>query len=864
MFGLKFSKGRLQAFAFLAFTLISGFPAQASEKRFVVSADIVQIFVEPPKTLVPTLKVNDYGAPGLIYGNVITASPLRGNPDTLELIPPLKSEFSEDSGKLFRYISRKGLVEEVNYRPYEGRFIANNNETDIYLMPSSSSRKVLKIIKGEILKSSGKITINHGSWVRFEVATAFAEGYRGIVDTRIGWAKESDLREVKPDLDQNSLDLAEVPSTSRNSKFSIQISERKGLAMNGLIIRRLSPQSPSYDEIDDMVSLYRQNQGPVFITSDLYAHAFHLLFDRMLQNIEQVKLMRALGEVSAGLLNETIDEYSGAKDPFIRGALARNIWYFGVACRILGCETKPLPPELKGGIESEINSINSAGQMSESRKVAFMPGFLEDYSQYVVRGHYAVNDELKAYFKAMMHFGRKLFLLNDDSSTLSAMYISQLINGKYMGSYGRIRNSIDFLIGRSDDWGPMEYALVMKKMFGGKPLSIADLSKKGNINIFREEVKRNLPLKRIISQKDGVGDANMSREKALQAVSGFKFIGQRYTVDAEIFQRIVSPMVGDNQNPKNLPSGIELMAVLGSKYAEKEIGHIIENVSNYRDSFMSAEKVYAAETVESGGKTAYSKWLYALQSLFGQTGSRQKFCKSIRWGYKNLNTALGSWTELKHDTILYGTQSYAEMGDGGEASPPAGYEPPRVKGYVEPNPEFFGRLAKLVDTVRLSMADNGMLTAEYKSKMDRFYDLTIIAKDISEKENNGKEITATDYTRISSLPNEFDRRLLYPEYLNGGSGARIDPEMMEMAIIADVATDALMNQVLLAGIGYPQETIVLVKDYWGGTRLTRGYIYSYYEFKDGKRWTDKEWREKVYTGTGGIQDKEPSWYRNLY
>ena len=35
---------------------------------------------------------------------------------------------------------------------------------------------------------------------------------------------------------------------------------------------------------------------------------------------------------------------------------------------------------------------------------------------------------------------------------------------------------------------------------------------------------------------------------------------------------------------------------------------------------------------------------------------------------KNLNTALASWAELKHDTILYGKQSGAECGDGYEVS----------------------------------------------------------------------------------------------------------------------------------------------------------------------------------------------------
>jgi len=37
--------------------------------------------------------------------------------------------------------------------------------------------------------------------------------------------------------------------------------------------------------------------------------------------------------------------------------------------------------------------------------------YKEDYSQYVPRGHYTRSETLKAYFKAMMWYGRMAFLL---------------------------------------------------------------------------------------------------------------------------------------------------------------------------------------------------------------------------------------------------------------------------------------------------------------------------------------------------------------------------------------------------------------------------------------------------------------------
>ena len=41
------------------------------------------------------------------------------------------------------------------------------------------------------------------------------------------------------------------------------------------------------------------------------------------------------------------------------------------------------------------------------------------------------------------------------------------------------------------------------------------------------------------------------------------------------------------------------------------------------------------------------------------------FMRTQAWARKDIHTALGSWTELKHDTILYAKQVMAEMGGGG-------------------------------------------------------------------------------------------------------------------------------------------------------------------------------------------------------
>ena len=57
--------------------------------------------------------------------------------------------------------------------------------------------------------------------------------------------------------------------------------------------------------------------------------------------------------------------------------------------------------------------------------------------------------------------------------------------------------------------------------------------------------------------------------------------------------------------------------------------------------------------------------------------------QSQAWQDKSLNSSLGSWSELRHDAVLYATQEYAENG---------GPDSAVAHSYCEPEPEFYRRL----------------------------------------------------------------------------------------------------------------------------------------------------------------------------
>ena len=107
------------------------------------------------------------------------------------------------------------------------------------------------------------------------------------------------------------------------------------------------------------------------------------------------------------------------------------------------------------------------------------------------------------------------------------------------------------------------------------------------------------------------------------------------------------------------------MAILGSQTADRYLDADRKKYTAY-DKVQKQIRKSAESYFSAGGKNVYADCLSALKLVFTEKGSRQFFFNAPLWDVKKLVTGLASWTELKHDTVLYAKQSYAEMGDGGE------------------------------------------------------------------------------------------------------------------------------------------------------------------------------------------------------
>ena len=85
-------------------------------------------------------------------------------------------------------------------------------------------------------------------------------------------------------------------------------------------------------------------------------------------------------------------------------------------------------------------------------------------------------------------------------------------------------------------------------------------------------------------------------------------------------------------------------------------------------SWASCRVSIADRTIDDWGRTVYDAWLYAVEPMWQSHGTAfPDFMQTPAWNAKSHQTGFGSYTELKHDTILYTKQAVAE---GGGEEPP--------------------------------------------------------------------------------------------------------------------------------------------------------------------------------------------------
>jgi hypothetical protein len=595
----------------------------------------------------------------------------------------------------------------------------------------------------------------------------------------------------------------------------------------------------TYSEFSDLYAETVQANLPLFVTSDSLLHTYHLLFDKSLRDLEAEVFLPKLRLFNKGLLDQAQAQYRQLKGTAWEDAALRVVAYVAVGSKLSG-EPVMLPQEAANLVTAELALINAAAGPAPSPIFTHLRNG-EDYSQYMPRSHYTRSEELKAYFKAMMWYGRMTFRLNDatqpeagPAETRMALLLTHAVyaNSDLPSLWSDLYDPTAFLVGRSDDLTIGNYRTVMDTVYGPKA-DLKTIADDGKLTAFIAMADQ-LPAPRILGL--------ISEDyKPLEAVKGLRLMGQRFVPDAYVFQELIHPKVRN----RFLPSGLDVMAALGSPRAQAWLQQDpTTQLEGYAAQFQKMTTWLNGLTQAQWTETAYNGWLYTLRPLLQTPGAGYpQFMQSTAWHDKQLNTALGSWAELKHDTLLYAKQPYGGLGAGGGGPRPP--DPVRAQNYVEPVPEVFARIAALAAMTGegLQQRDLAQTTKDNLGNwFDRLAKVALELKGMAEKELAGQPLS------------EAEERALHSDYViylgivvrwANDDASQPDPA----AIIADVATDPNKGQVLEVGIGGVDEIYVAAPIVQGDGRyaltVARGGVFSYYEFASDQRLTDEAWRTQL-------------------
>ena len=618
------------------------------------------------------------------------------------------------------------------------------------------------------------------------------------------------------------------------SSLVLDDAEQAVLAEQGLVISTRQ-QFPSF------AYGYKTIYGadlPVYISADSILEAVHRSFDKLLEGAELDVLIPELSSLLTGLrasLTTASFDAQTTKDLDT---------YLTVAQRLL--DTSELTPSA-GADPAEVDSLVEKATAGVGSAMVNLFGVdrNEDFSQFTPRGHYTDGPELSAYFKAMMWLGRVDFRLietqGDSGEQVfhrrqfdAAVAVHSLLQAD-LDSFTLIDSTIGAFVGEHDNMTPMDMSGLLEAL---GVASVAEAAALSDEAIVAEIASGGWGSQRIASR---LIEKNPSLD-TLPLDRAFALFGQRYTVDSHTFSNTVYDRVPDRWLPNPLEAAF---TSFGNSAALPLLEPEFDN-QPFVGALGTTRALVDAHEAEYWESSVYTRWLGTLRAL-STVPEGAATPRTTGWQARTLSTQLGSWAELRHDTILYVKQSYT-----------SGVTCDFPDAYVDPYPEFYRQIGELAAQIQAvtdslpgddhdysykdiartwatetqtiaanleAMAENQLTGAEHSAELLDFINDAV----------NWEETGGCGGPALTNLQGWY-LRLHLAQY----DALELDPT------IADVHTDGEHMRVLHVATGMPR-LMVVTANTCSGPRAYAGVAFSYGEVvtDDLKRLTDEEWLAKI-------------------
>jgi hypothetical protein len=542
-------------------------------------------------------------------------------------------------------------------------------------------------------------------------------------------------------------------------------------------------------------------------------------------SIESKFLYQDLDQMTKQMINKSVLLETQLTDAKEKELQKKNIVYFLVARMLMLQSTDSvtgIDPALSELAKQEYDLIQAAKGITKS------PLFQVDvdYSQFTVRGHYTRTEELGRFFKAMMWFGNvPLAFVNENKeiiydNVIQALLINCTTVADSEGTcdaklWSDIYQPTSEYVGLSDDIN----------VFTMNGLRLSVFGEKANPDTYNDDEFRD----KLTQAVNALPEPKIQGKIIYSDIptgKQFRFMGQRYILDSEILQKLMEP------NLRPIPTALDVAGVFGSKTAEELLFDVYkpqDNWPEYTDNYNKLKEEVSGFNADYWNTNLYSGWLGAIKSTLTEYDNKSGmpfFMTTDAWRNKSLNTALGSYTELKHDSVLYGKQPMAEMG-----GPIATAD----QQYVEPDIELYYRLLYLTDFTCSVLEEKGMLNENLKEGANSYKDFLNLLINCSVKELRNEPLSEDEVKKLLWCGGTMENISI--NFLMGVTDSFDTRDISDM-LVTDIATSS--NTYLSLGTGYFDQ-IYAVIPYDGKLYLSRGAVYSFYEFTSDKRLTDEEW-----------------------
>lgn len=662
----------------------------------------------------------------------------------------------------------------------------------------------------------------------------------------------------------------------KNHLFQLNAEELAIFQKNGFVVsERLGGQN-----FADVFYRIYSHDLPVFVSADALLHAWHRSYDAILEELEETYLSSSLSEILEGM-HEGISDAWKQYGNGVLGDSVRDADYFLAVARSLLAD-KAVETHLNQ--DSRVAGTLQAIQGEQFEEFELFGRFRQvDFSQFKVRGHYENSELLKRYFRAMMWCGRiDLRIAEIPSETAPAKSSPRELGGAVI-LHHLLKQS-----GKFEQWQQFDQLL---QIFVGRTDSMT-FAQLGDI-LFKAEIKSPADVKGletleqlqadILTSKIGFQDIRSHAYKSpfgtekIKLPRSFTVLGQKFVVDSWVTSKVVYDDIewNDEKVQRRIPTCLDVaFAALGNDQVVPELvarmtdtnGRKFRDGLNYQHNLSAVRDVIDEQNSAVWEENIYMNWLATLRELSAPT-TDSKYPEAMRTrasAMKTLNTQLASWTQLRHDTILYVKQSYTAM--------LLCYYP---AGFVEPRPAFWERFEKMALLAanlikKIPFPERSVMKGygyevrlqDIQKRQTEFFknfaNKLAILKRIAQKELAQEKLTQGETKFLEDIVELFygsggppSYNGWYPSLFYKGS----DDSAKQDAIVADVHTDLpddLVGDpgcVLHQGVGNV-DLLMIAVDNGKDKMVYAGPVLSHYEFEmpGVSRKSDSEWRSEIQLG----------------